>query len=103
MVGSRPVGGRDDALERLKAQLLALADALPELIDRAKAQAQAQADAEGRPVVLTPALIDAETERRRLRSFAPYLDQYGRFDTRVAGPISVRDVLEQALALTRGE
>jgi signal transduction histidine kinase len=97
------VGGRDDALERLKAQLLALADTLPELVERARAQAQAQADAEGRPVVLTPPLIDAETERQRLRSFAAYLDQYGRFDTRTDGPISVRDSLEQALVLTRGE
>lgn len=97
------MGGRDDALERLKAQLLALADSLPELIERAKAQAEALAEAEGRPVLLTPPLIDAETERQRLRSFAAYLDHYGRFDARTLGPISVREVLEQALALTRGE
>ncbi len=97
------MGGRDDALERLKAQLLALAESLPELVERAQAQAQAIADAEGRPVLLTPPLIDAETERRRLRSFAAYLDHYGRFDARTVGPISVHEVLEQALALTRGE
>lgn len=97
------MGGRDDALERLKAQLLALAEALPELVERAKAEAQAQADAEGRPVLLTPPLIDAETERARLRSFAAYLDHYGRFDPRTTGPIAVRDALEQALMLTRGE
>ncbi len=103
MIASRAVRGRDDALERLKAQLLALAESLPELIERAKARAEALADAEGRPVVLTPPLIDAETERQRLRSFAAYLEHYGRFDARVAGPISVREVLEQALMLTRGE
>lgn len=103
MIGSHAVGRREDALERLKAQLLALADSLPELVERAKARAEAIADAEGRPVVLTPALIDAETERQRLRSFAAYLEHYGRFDPRPPGPISVREVLEQALALTRGE
>ncbi len=97
------MGGRDDALERLKAQLLALAEALPELVQKAKAEAEAKADAEGRPVVLTPPLIDAETERQRLRSFAAYLDHYGRFDSRTSGPIMVRDVLEQAMMLTRGE
>jgi len=97
------VGGRDDALERLRAQLLALAESLPELVERAEAQARAIADAEGRPVVLTPPLIDAETERQRLLSFAAYLDHYGRFDTRAVGPISVREALEQALVLTRGE
>jgi signal transduction histidine kinase len=97
------VGGRDDALERLRTQLLALAESLPELIERTKAQAEALAEAEGRPVVLTPALLDAETERQRLRSFVAYLEHYGRFDPRAIGPISVREVLEQALALTRGE
>ena len=97
------MGGRDDALERLKAQLLALAASLPELVKRAKAEAEAIADAEGRPVVLTPPLIDAETERQRLLSFAAYLDHYGRFDARTAGAISVRETLEQALALTLGE
>lgn len=103
MLGSRAVGGRDDALERLRAQLLALAESLPAVIERAKAQAEALADAEGRPVLLTPPLIDAETERQRLLSFAAYLEHYGRFDSRPAGPVALRDVLEQALALTRGE
>ncbi|MBA3460771.1 MAG: ATP-binding protein [Deltaproteobacteria bacterium] len=97
------MGGRDDALERLKAQLLALAESLPELVARAQAQAEAIAEAEGRPVVLTPPLINAETERRRLLSFAAYLDHYGRFDTRTVGAIPVHEALEQALALTRGE
>lgn len=94
---------REDPLERLKGQLLALAESLPELVERAKARAEALADAEGRPVVLTPPLIDAEKERQRLRSFAAYLDHYGRFDGRPAGALAVREVLEQALALTRGE
>ena len=97
------MGGRDDALERLRAQLLALADSLPEVIKRAKAKAEAIADAEGRPVVLTPPLIDAEVERQRLLAFASYLEQYGRFDPRPAGPMDVRGALEQALMLTRGE
>lgn len=103
MLRSRPVAGRDDALERLRAQLLALAESLPAVIERAKARAEAIVEAEGRPVLVTPPLIDAETERQRLLSFAAYLEQYGRFDSRPAGPIAVRDVLEQALALTRGE
>ena len=94
MLGSRLVGGRDDALERLRQQLLALAESLPALIERAKTQAREIADAEGRPVLLTPPLIDAETERQRLLSFAAYLESYGRFDNRPAGPISVREVLE---------
>lgn len=103
MIGSLAVARREDPLERLKAQLLALAESLPELVERAKAHAEALADAEGRPVVLTPPLIDPEKERQRLRSFAAYLDHYGRFDARPAGPIAIREVLEQALALTRGE
>lgn len=97
------MGRREDALERLRAQLLALADSLPEVVERAKVRAEAIAEAEGRPVALTPPLIDAETERQRLRAFAAYLEHYGRFDARAVGPTSVREALEQALALTRGE
>lgn len=83
---------RDDELERVKAHLRALSSSLPELIERIRSQAAA----EGR-------LPDPEKERRRLEAFANYLDHYGRMDARIFGPINLRDVLEEAVALTRAE
>ncbi|HEY5951000.1 MAG TPA: HAMP domain-containing sensor histidine kinase [Kofleriaceae bacterium] len=83
---------RDDELERVKAHLRALSASLPELIERIRAQAAL----EGR-------LPDPEKERQRLAAFANYLDHYGRMDARTFGPVNLRDVVEEAVALTRAE
>jgi signal transduction histidine kinase len=89
---------RDEGeLERLKARLLALSASLPELIERVRAQAEA----EGR--TLPTPLVDAQLEGQRLAAFAAYLDHYSGVDGRTLGPLDLRAILEQAVALTRGE
>jgi signal transduction histidine kinase len=93
------VSRTDDDLERVKAHLAALSVSLPELIDRVRAVAEAQ----GRGDPLAPALPDADKERHRLAAFAAYLDHYSRDDGRTLGPLDVRAVLEEAVALARGE
>ena len=90
-----PAEGR---LERLKAQLLALSESLPELIERVRTQA----DAAGRDT-LVASLVDAQEERDRLAAFAAYLDHYGGYQNTSLGPLDLRTVLEQAVALARGE
>ncbi len=89
----------EDGLERIKAHLLALSEALPALMSRLRARALA----EGRTDLLERPPTDAEEVRARLASFAAYLDHYGRVDAQILGPIDVRAVLEEAVALTRGE
>lgn len=89
----------EDGLERLKAHLLALSEALPALMERLRERAAA----EGRTDLLEAPPTDAEEVRARLASFAAYLDHYGRVDAHILGPIDVRSVLEEAVALTRGE
>jgi len=90
------VSRNDTELERVKAHLTALSESLPELIERVRAQA------EGQGPLSTP-LPDADKERERLAGFATYLDHYGRVDSRGIGPLEVREVLDEAVALTRGE
>jgi signal transduction histidine kinase len=90
---------RDEGgLERLKAHLLALSVSLPELIERVRAQAEAQGN-----TAIPAALIDAQAEGQRLAAFAAYLDHYSRVDGRTLGPLDVRAILEEAVALARGE
>src|ERR1043165_9172920 len=91
-------GREREALEQLKAHLLALSVSLPELIERVRAQAEAQGN-----TTIPAALIDAQAEGQRLTAFAAYLDHYSRIDGRTLGPLDVRDILEQAVALARGE
>lgn len=86
---------RESELERLKQHLLSLSGSLPALMDRVKAEGEAR----GAPV----AVGDAELERQRLSAFAAYLEHYSRIDGQVLGPINVRALLEQAVALARGE
>ena len=88
----------EDELERVKAQLTALSVSLPALIERVRALAEAQ----GRDA-LASALPDAHQERQRLAAFSAYLDHYSRVDGGTLGPLDVRDVLEHAVALARGE
>jgi signal transduction histidine kinase len=91
---------RDGAgLERLKAHLLALSESLPELTERVRARAEALGHT-GTPV---PSASDAQLEGQRLAAFAAYLDHYSRIDGRTLGPLDLRAVLEQAVALTRSE
>lgn len=93
------VSRKEDDLERVKGHLTALSVSLPELIDRVRAHAGAQ----GRSDTLTSALPDAPKEGQRLAAFAAYLDHYGRVDGRTLGPTDVREILEEAVALARGE
>ena len=90
---------RDAGLERLTAQLRALSGSLPELIERVRARAAA----EGRPEIVDPALEHPRLEGRRLAAFADYLEQYSRVEDRTLEPLDLRVVLEQAVALARGE
>lgn len=92
------VGRNEDELERVKAHLNALSVSLPELIVRVRGLAEAQ----GRGDTLA-ALPDADQERQRLAAFAAYLDHYGRAGGGTLGPLDVREILEEAVALTRGE
>jgi signal transduction histidine kinase len=89
----------EDELERVKAQLTALSVSLPELIERVRAHPEAQ----GRSDTLGSALPDPDQERQRLAAFSAYLEHYGRIDGRTLGPLDVSEVLEQAVALARGE
>ena len=91
-------GREREALERLKAHLLALSVSLPELIERVRAQAEAQGN-----TTVPAALINAQAEGQRLAAFAAYLDHYSRIDGRTLGPLDVRAILEEAVALARGE
>jgi signal transduction histidine kinase len=93
------VSRSEDGLERIKAHLLALSEALPALIERLRERAAA----EGRNDLLERPPTDPDEVRERLASFAAYLDHFGRFDAHILGPIDVRAVLEDAVALTRGE
>jgi signal transduction histidine kinase len=79
--------------------MLALSEALPALIERMRDQAAA----EGRADLLARPPTDPQEVRERLASFAAYLDHYGRVDARTLGPIDLRAVLEEAIALTRAE
>lgn len=91
---------RDGAgLERLKAHLLALSESLPELAERLRARAEAQGHV-GTPL---PSPTEAQQEGQRLAAFAAYLDHYSNAEGRTLGPLDVRTILEQAVALTRSE
>jgi signal transduction histidine kinase len=92
------VGRNRDDVEQVKAQLTALSASLPALIERVSELAEAQGRSE-----LVAALPDAHQERQRLTAFGAYLDHYGRIDSRTLGPLDVREVLEEAVALARGE
>ncbi len=89
----------EDGLERIKAHLLALSEALPALIEHMRGRAAA----EGRTDLLERPPTDAREVRDRIASFAAYLDHYSRVDANILGPIDVRAVLEDAVNLTRGE
>lgn len=84
----------DEDLKRVKAHLEALSKSLPSLIERVRGLAG------GRDQAPMP---DAEAERHRLAAFAAYLDHYSRIDGQTRGPIDVRAVLEEAVALAGGE
>jgi signal transduction histidine kinase len=89
----------EDELERVQGQLTALSVSLPALIDRVRELAEAQ----GRGERLASTLPDANQERRRLAAFGAYLEHYSRGDGGTLGPLDVREVLEEAVALTRAE
>jgi signal transduction histidine kinase len=93
------VSRNEDELERVKTRLTALSVSLPELIERVRAHAEAQ----GRSDTLAPVLPDARQVGQRLAGFGAYLDHYSHVDGGTLGPLDVRDVLEEAVALTRGE
>lgn len=86
---------RESELERLKQHLMSLSEALPALMERVQAEAAARAQ----PV----AVGDAELERQRLAAFAAYLEHFSRIDGQILGPIDLRALLEQAMALARAE
>ncbi len=85
-------------LERLKAQLHALSSSMPELMQRVHERAAAEGRAD-----LTRAVGDPEHERHRLAAFSAYLDHFGASDGRISGPVDLRAIVEQAVALARGE
>lgn len=88
---------RDD-LGRVQAHLTALSASLPALIDRLRDVA----DAHGHGGALA-GLPDAQQEGQRLAAFGAYLDHYSSSDGAAPGPLDVRQVLEGAVALARGE
>lgn len=96
VIGWPAVSRDDEALDQVKAHLRRLSAALPELIEQLRAITEAAGEAE-RP------LPDSDRERQRLSGLAGYLDHYGRPGDTTVGPLQVRDVLEEALALTHGE
>jgi signal transduction histidine kinase len=89
----------EGGLERLTAHLRALSVSLPELIERVRTQAEAR----GQTAAVASSLVDATDAGQRLAAFAAYLDHYGRIDGRTLGPLDLREVLEHAVALARGE
>jgi len=91
------VSRSEDELERLKANLKALSVSLPDLVERVRARAEAQGH------TVEPGLVNPDSERQRLAGFAAYLDHYGRVDSRAIGQLNVREILEEAVALARGE
>jgi signal transduction histidine kinase len=86
-------------LERLKAQLQALSATLPELSQRIQARAEALGESGGS----IAALRDVDPEGRRLAAFSAYLDHYSTSDGGTLGPLDLRGLLEQAVALAGGE
>lgn len=86
---------RETDLDQLKQHVLSLSENLSELMARVKAHAAARGE--------TVDVGDAELERERLAAFAAYLEHYSRLDGQVLGPLDVRLVLGQAMALARGE
>jgi len=84
----------DEALDRVKEHLRKLSASLPEAMEHLKALT----DLEG----TDRQLRDPDKERQRLTALATYLDSYGRPDARTVGPVNLRDVLEEAVALARG-
>jgi signal transduction histidine kinase len=79
--------------------LLALSVSLPELNERVRALAVAH----GHGDPLASSLSDAHKAGQRLAAFATYLDHYSQVDGDTLGPLDVRAVLEQAVALARCE
>jgi two-component system, NtrC family, sensor kinase len=96
MVG--PVSRDEEALEQAKQHLRSLSLSLPELIEHLRQLALAQ----GREA-LAASLPDAQHEAERLAGLLAYIEQYTRLDARTFGPVSLSAVLEEAIALTRGE
>lgn len=91
--------GRDEeALEQAKRHLRSLSLSLPDLIEHLRQLALAQ----GRNA-LAASLPDAAQEAERLAGLLAYIEQYTRLDARTFGPVSLRAVLEEAIALTRAE
>lgn len=88
----------EEDLERAKAHLRSLQLKLPELIQHL----QRLAIAHGRGD-LAASLPDAEGEAERLAGLVAYMEHYSVADSQTLGPIDLREVLEEAVALTRGE
>lgn len=93
-----PVGRDEELLEQAKAHLRSLSLSLPELIEHLRQLALAQ----GREA-LAAGLPNSQQEAERLSGLLAYIEQYTRPDARTFGPVSVRAVLEEAIALTRAE
>jgi C4-dicarboxylate-specific signal transduction histidine kinase len=87
----------EEELERARVQLRSLSVALPALIEHVRKLADAQGH------TLETPLPDPQKAGQRLAAFAAYLESFGRGDARTLGPIDVRSVLEEAVALARGE
>jgi signal transduction histidine kinase len=94
----RGEGRSESKIDRLKAHLLALSTSLPKLTERVRALAEARGDS-----ALASSLGDGQQEGQRLASFAAYLEHYSRVEGHTRGPLDVRTILEQAVALSRGE
>lgn len=91
--------GRDEEmLEQAKEHLRSLSLSLPELIEHLRQLALAQ----GRNA-LAASLPDAQKEAERLAGLLAYIEQYTSLDARTFGPVSLRAVLEEAIAFTRAE
>jgi signal transduction histidine kinase len=85
----------DEALERVKEHLRTLSTSLPDLIEHLRVITEAVG--EERP------LPDAHAELHRLHGLAEYLDRFGKRGDTSVGPLDVKDIVVEAVALTQGE
>ncbi|HUS29109.1 MAG TPA: HAMP domain-containing sensor histidine kinase [Kofleriaceae bacterium] len=88
----------EEELERAKEHLRSLQMSLPELIEYLRKLAEIYS----RPDIAR-ALPNAQQEAERIAGLLAYIERYTRVDAQTFGPVDLRAVLEEAVALTRAE
>lgn len=93
-----PVSRDEEELERATAHLRSLQLSLPELIEHLRRLALIHSRED-----LASSLPDAQEAGERLAGLLAYIERYTLVDAQTFGPIDVRAVLEEAVAMTRAE